>query len=51
MLGGPKINLPFLEVDLQDGDAQAGAGFVDFSGAATAKGALGGVKREKVVLN
>ena len=31
ILGGPKINLPFLEVDLQNGDAQAGAGLVDFS--------------------
>ena len=51
MLGGPEINLPFLEVNLQDGDAQAGAGFVDFSGAATPKGALRGIKGEEVVLN
>jgi hypothetical protein len=43
--------LPFLEVDLQDGDTQTGAGFVDFSGAPTPKGALGGVEGEEVVLN
>ena len=51
ILSGPEINLPFLEVDFQDGNAQVGARFVDFSGAATAKGALGGVEGEEVVLN
>ena len=31
ILSGTKVDLPFLEVDLQNGDAQAGAGLVDFS--------------------
>ena len=43
--------MPFLEVDLQDGDAEVGAGLVDFSGAATPKGSLRGIKGEEVVLN
>jgi len=51
MLSGPKINLSFLEIDLQDGDAQAGASLVDFSGASTPKGSLSGVEGEEVVLN
>jgi hypothetical protein len=51
ILRGTKVDLSFLEVDLQDGDTQAGAGLVDFSGAATAKGALRGVEGEEVVLN
>ena len=51
ILSGAKVDLPFLEVDLQDSDAQLGARFVNFSGAATAKGALGGVEGEEVVLN
>ena len=51
LLSRPEINLPFLEVDLQDSDAKVGARFVNFSGAATSKGALGGVEGEEVVLN
>ena len=31
ILRGTKVDLSFLEVDLQDGDAQAGARLVDFS--------------------
>ena len=30
-LSRPEINLPFLEIDFQDSDAQVGAGLVDFS--------------------
>ena len=51
LLSRPEINLPFLEIDFQDSDAQVGAGLVDFSGTATAKGALGGVEGKEVVLN
>jgi hypothetical protein len=40
-----------LDIDLQHGDAQAGAGPVGFSGAAAAEGALGGVKGKEVVPN
>ena len=43
--------MPFLEVDLEDSDAQVGARFVDFSGAATAKGTLGGVEGKEIVLD
>ena len=43
--------MPFLEVDLEDGDAEVGAGLVDFSGAATSKGSLGSIEGEEVVLN
>jgi hypothetical protein len=31
ILSRTKVHLPFLEINLQDGDAQAGAGLVDFS--------------------
>jgi len=31
ILRGTKVDLSFLEVDLQDGDTQAGAGLIDFS--------------------
>ena len=31
ILGRAEVDLAFLEVDLQNGDAQAGAGLVDFS--------------------
>jgi hypothetical protein len=31
LLSRPEINLSFLEVDFQNGDAQAGARLVDFS--------------------
>jgi hypothetical protein len=51
ILSGTKVNLPFLEVDLENGDAEVGAGLVDFSGAATSKGSLGSIEGEEVVLN
>ena len=31
ILSGTKVDLPFLEVDFQNGDAQACAGLIDFS--------------------
>ena len=31
LLSRPEINLPLLEIDFQDSDAQVGAGLVDFS--------------------
>ena len=43
--------MPFLEVDLQDSDAEVGAGPKGFAGAATPQGALGGVEGEEIVLD
>ena len=51
ILCGPEINLPFLEVDLQDGDAEVGTGPKGFAGAATPQGALGGIEGEEIVLD
>ena len=51
ILSGTKVHLPFLEVDLQDSDAEVGTGPKGFARAATPQGALGGIEGEEIVLD